>query len=74
MPTGAELWAELVAGSTLLTIREVAARLSCSTRTVERRIDEGSLATVNISSQGRRVTVRDLVSFIERQTEEAASE
>jgi excisionase family DNA binding protein len=51
----------------LLTVPEVARRLSVSTRTVKRRIQDGSLPVVLLHGgpTGRRVTESDLAAFIE---------
>ena len=55
----------------LLTIPEVARLLSCSTRTVKRRIADGSLPVVHVGTgqRDRRVSEADLAAWIEARRE-----
>lgn len=65
--TGATLYARVLAGNHLLQIPEVAALLSCSTRTVKNRITSGELPVVRLDDGQRsvRVSMLDLADFIE---------
>jgi len=59
----------------LLTIKEVADRLSVTTRTVHRYISAGKLVKVQLSGRAVRVSEADLARFIkERTVEELADE
>lgn len=49
----------------LLTVREVSDRLSLSTRTVWRLIDDGSLPAIAVSERAVRVTPADLETYLE---------
>ncbi len=50
----------------LITIRQAAERLSVSTKTIYRRIKDGSLPVVKISEKDYRIDERDLEAFIQR--------
>lgn len=50
----------------LITIRQAAERLSVSTKTIYRRIKDGSLPVVKISEKDYRIDERDLDAFIQR--------
>jgi excisionase family DNA binding protein len=50
----------------LITIRQAAERLSVSTKTIYRRIKDGSLPVVKISEKDYRIDVKDLEAYIEK--------
>ena len=60
------LWPTTGSGDCLLTLREVAARLRCSVKTVRRLISAGLLESFKVGG-GRRVTVAALAAYLERQ-------
>jgi excisionase family DNA binding protein len=63
------------APTTLLTIPQAARRLAVSTRTVKRRLLDGSLPVVRLGDgqRDRRIREADLLSFIEARTERRES-
>lgn len=63
------------AHATLLTIPEAARRLAVSTRTVKRRLQDGSLPTVRLGDgqRDRRISEAALVAFIEARTRTCAN-
>jgi excisionase family DNA binding protein len=65
--TGAEIHARVLAGNHLLRINEVAALLSCSTRTVRNKITSGELPIVPLDDGQKsvRVSMLALADFIE---------
>jgi excisionase family DNA binding protein len=57
---------------TLLKIKEAAARLRVSERTVWRRIGDGNLTGVRLSRSATRVTEESVTAFITRRTTDTA--
>jgi len=50
----------------LITIRQAAERLSVSTKTIYRRIKDGSLPAVKLSERDYRIDEKDLDAFIQK--------
>ena len=50
----------------LITIRQAAERLDVSTKTIYRRIKDGSLPVIKLSKNSFRIDVKDLEAYIEK--------